>query len=45
MKIDTVELKLELNGERSGRSANAFELSPFVDPEQVILGDDVSRPV
>ncbi len=45
MKIDTVELKFELSGERSGRSTNPFELSPLIDPEQVILGDDVRRPV
>ncbi len=45
MKIDTVELKFGLNGEESGRSTNAFELSPCVQPEQIILGDDVSRPV
>ena len=38
-------MKFEVNGERSGRSTNAFELGPFVDPEKVILGDDVSCPV
>jgi hypothetical protein len=45
MKIKIAELEFELNGERCGRSTNAFELRPFIDPEQVILGDDVSRPV
>jgi hypothetical protein len=38
-------LKFELNGERRGRPANAFDLSAFVNPEQVISGGDVSRPV